>query len=63
MRLVITKKRHFKVSLFFGDPDWIQTSDPNLRRILLCSAELRDHFDITNIVNFIKSSKFISKIF
>jgi hypothetical protein len=25
------------------DPDWIQTNDPQLRRLLLYSAELPDH--------------------
>jgi hypothetical protein len=28
----------------FGDPDWIQTNDPQLRRLLLYSAELPDLF-------------------
>ncbi len=26
------------------DPDWIQTNDPKLRRFVLYSAELPDHF-------------------
>jgi hypothetical protein len=31
-----------KLLTSLGDPDWIRTSDPQLRRLLLYPAELRD---------------------
>jgi hypothetical protein len=30
-----------KTQLTAGDPGWIRTSDPQLRRLMLCPAELR----------------------
>ena len=33
-----------RVLIMFRDPDWIRTSDPQLRRLLLYPTELRDHF-------------------
>ena len=39
-------KKTLFMGVFFGcrDPDRIQTCDPQLRRLLLYSAELPDHF-------------------
>ena len=32
---------------FIGDPDWIQTNDPKLRRFVLYSAELPDRTNLS----------------
>ena len=37
------KEESGKLSFSFGDPAGIRTPDPQLRRLLLYPAELRDH--------------------
>ena len=46
----ITKKKEesIKLSSSFGDPAGIRTPDPQLRRLLLYPAELRDHHIFSN---------------
>ena len=37
-----------------SDPVWIRTKDPQLRRLMLYPAELRDHFRFAKIHFIIK---------
>ncbi len=39
-------------SRVFCDPDWIRTNGPQLRRLLLYPAELRDHTQINKNLNW-----------
>ena len=41
-------KPPFEAVMCFGDPGAIRTPDPQLRRLLLYPAELRNHFWITS---------------
>ena len=36
------KRKKRNIELRLSDPDWIQTNDPQLRRLLLYSTELPD---------------------
>lgn len=42
--VTIQNKKALNYQGFLCDPDWIQTNDPQLRRLLLYSAELPDLF-------------------
>jgi hypothetical protein len=46
MSFDINKKisAYIEIFLFKSDPDWIRTNGPQLRRLLLYPAELRDQY-------------------
>lgn len=43
----------------FGTPEWIRTTGPQLRRLLLYPAELRAHNRTSKIRVFLQKNKFI----
>ncbi len=44
MPQIIKKRCKYLIYNAFGDPDWIRTNDPQLRRLMLYPAELPDQY-------------------